>query len=313
MVEFFHIPVLLKECIKGLNIKPNGTYVDGTTGAAGHSYHILQELTSSGSLYCFDQDIAAIEASRIRLSSLSSRNFTLIHSNFKNMKKELEWYDVGEVDGIIFDLGVSSFQLNQAERGFSYNRNAILDMRMDQSQELTAKKVVNTYSEEKLTRILFDYGEEKFARKIAAAIVAARKEKEIETTYDLVEIISKAMPGFAKREKGHPAKRTFQAIRIEVNSELSILRDSLEQALSLLKSGGRLCVITFHSLEDRIVKQLFKEKTSSTPWHRGLPITNKEEKIEYRLVNNKPILPSDEEIENNNRAHSAKLRIIEKI
>ncbi len=313
MVEFFHIPVLLKECIEGLNIKPDGIYVDATTGAAGHSYHILKELSTSGHLYCFDQDLTAIEASRKRLSSLSSQNYTLIHANFKNMKAELSWYDVTRADGIIFDLGVSSFQLNQAERGFSYNRNATLDMRMDQSQSLSAKTVVNSYSVEKLSKIIYEYGEERYARRIADAIVKARAVKEIETTYELVDIISAAIPGIAKREKGHPAKRTFQAIRIEVNGELTILKESLEQALNLLGSGGRLCVITFHSLEDRIVKQLFKEKTSGSPWHRGLPISTKSEKIAFRLITPKPILPTEEEIEINNRAHSAKLRIIERL
>lgn len=313
MGEFKHISVLLNECIDNLNIKKDGIYVDGTLGGAGHSYHILKKLNGSGYLYCFDQDIAAIEASSKRLSTLSLPNFKLIHSNFQFMKQELEKIGINSVDGILFDLGVSSYQLDEGERGFSYNYDALLDMRMDQSSSLTAKDVVNRYSESELTRIFFEYGEEKFSRKIAANIVKERKVKEINTTFELVDIIKKSLPVQALREKGHPAKRIFQAIRIEVNGELAILKESLSNALKLLKPKGRMCVITFHSLEDRIVKSLFNEVSSPKSWNRNMPIVLDDDKIEYKHVCKKPILPSVEELEQNNRAHSAKLRVIEKL
>ncbi|MBQ9730991.1 MAG: 16S rRNA (cytosine(1402)-N(4))-methyltransferase RsmH [Bacilli bacterium] len=313
MGEFKHISVLLNECIENLNIKKGGIYVDGTLGGAGHSYHILKNLNGFGSLYCFDQDIEAIEASSKRLSSLSLSNYKLIHSNFRFMKQELEKLGVDSVDGILFDLGVSSYQLDEGERGFSYNYDALLDMRMDQSSSLTAKDVVNRYSEAELTKIFFEYGEEKFSKRIAANIVKERKNKEICTTFELVDIIRKSLPVAALREKGHPAKRVFQAIRIEVNGELSILKESLANALKLLKPKGRMCVITFHSLEDRIVKSLFNEVSSPKSWNRNMPVMLNDEEIEFKLVNKKPILPSQEELEVNNRAHSAKLRVIEKL
>lgn len=313
MIEFKHISVLLNECIENLDIKKDGIYVDATLGGAGHSYHILKKLSSAGHLYCFDQDEAAIEASSKRLSTFSLSQYTLIHSNFANMKEELAKLQINEIDGVLFDLGVSSFQLDEGERGFSYNFDALLDMRMDQTAPLTAKDVVNNYSEQELTRIFFDYGEEKFSRKIAANIVAARKQKEIRTTFELVDIIRKSMPPQALREKGHPAKRVFQAIRIEVNIELSILRESVLNACKLLKKGGRCAVITFHSLEDRIIKNLFNELSSAPKWNRNMPISLEEVKIDYKLVSRKPILPSEDELNNNNRAHSAKLRVIEKI
>jgi len=312
MIDFQHKPVLLDEVIEGLNIKSDGTYVDATVGGGGHSYHILDKL-KSGYLYCFDQDVAAIEASRKHLLSLSKSNFTHIHSNFSNMKKELGYVGIPIADGILYDLGVSSFQLDEASRGFSYRFNAALDMRMDQSSSLTAMKVVNEYSEEKLSKILFEFGEERYARQISKSIVSSRTISKIETTEQLVEIIKKSVPVRYAIESGHPAKKTFQAIRIEVNHELDILKKALSDGLDLLKPGGRMCVITFHSLEDRIVKQLFKEKSSPEEWHRGMPINLESKPVEFRLVSNKPILPSQNELENNPRSHSAKLRIIEKI
>jgi len=310
MKEFEHIPVLLTECIDGLNIKKDGTYVDATVGGGGHSYHILSRL-KSGHLYCFDQDQMAIEASRERLSKLSCTNFTLIHSNFSFIKEELAKLNISKIDGILFDLGVSSFQLDEPSRGFSYRFDAELDMRMNQENKLTAKEVVNQYAEEELTRIFFEYGEEKYSKKIAHNIIETRKTKTIETTFQLVDIIKKSVPLKEQIMFGHPAKRVFQAIRIEVNHELDILKNSLQSALSLLNSGGRCCVITFHSLEDKIVKKLFQDLTTEQ-WHRGMPV-NINYNIEYKLISKKAIIASDDELNKNNRSHSAKLRIIEKI
>lgn len=313
LMTYKHVPVLLNESITNLNIKCDGIYVDATLGGGGHSYHILKELSNAGHLYCFDQDAQAIEASQSRLATLSQNNYTLIHSNFKNMKGELALYNAESIDGVLFDLGVSSFQLDIGERGFSYNYDALLDMRMDQSNPLTARIVVNNYSEEKLAKIIFDYGEEKYARVIARNIVKQRLIKPIDTTFELVDIIKESLPMRVKMEKGHPAKRTFQAIRIEVNDELGILRQSVSNAMDLLKPGGRVCVITFHSLEDRIIKDLFKEKSTAPAWNRNMPLSMNQEKVNYRLVSKKPIMPKDYELEDNNRAHSAKLRVIERI
>ena len=306
-----HVSVLLNESIEGLNIKSGGTYVDATLGRAGHSYHILTKLSNLGKLYCFDKDIEAMETSRQTLSTVSPQ-FELIHADYKFIVMELNKRGIHSVDGILFDLGVSSPQLDNGERGFSYKYDARLDMRMNQNDKLDAFTVVNTYKEEDLRNILFNYGEEKFARNIARNIVLKRKEKPIETTFELVDIIKASMPGSAMRD-GHPAKRTFQAIRIEVNDELNGLKIALADSLKLLKSGGRIAVITFHSLEDKIVKEIFKSACEGESWNRNMPINLENKKSEYRLISRKPILPTEEELKLNNRAHSAKLRIIEKI
>jgi 16S rRNA (cytosine1402-N4)-methyltransferase len=305
-----HIPVLLNEIIENLEINSVGVYVDATLGGAGHSYHILKKLKNAGYLYGFDQDETALETSKKRLNSLS-QNHTLIHSNFLFVKEELEKRGIKSVDGIIFDLGVSSFQLDVPERGFSYQYDAPLDMRMNQKNGLTAEQIVNTYDLNSLTRIIREYGEEKFAFQIAKKILEARSTNQIKTTKDLAEIIKKAMPRSALNEKGHPAKRTFQALRIEVNQELEILKESLEKALKLLKPKARLLVISFHSLEDRIVKELFNEYAKDKPTNRFMPpVLNA--KLNYRLITKKPMIPTGEEIEKNYRSHSAKLRIIER-
>ena len=305
-----HISVLLDESINGLNIKEDGTYVDATLGYAGHSSEILKRI-KKGFLFAIDQDKDAIKASKEKLSKLGD-NFTIINANFKDLKKELEARDVYFVDGILFDLGVSSVQLDEADRGFSYHNDAKLDMRMNRDIDFSAYDVVNTYSEKDLLRIIRDYGEEKYAVSIARNIVRERSKKPIETTLELSDIISKSVPMKARRDK-HPARKTFQAIRIEVNHELDILEDAMKDALSILKPGGRLCVITFHSLEDRIVKNVFKEYTEIDSMVKGLPETPEEFRKDYVLVNRKAIEPTNEELENNNRARSAKLRIIERI
>lgn len=313
-MEFSHIPVLLTECLEALAIQPTKRYVDATLGGAGHSSHIVKLLQSPGHLYGFDRDRSAIEASRKVLDALQSPCWTLIHSPNWAMKAELSQVSVTHVDGILFDLGVSSHQLDEASRGFSYMNNAKLDMRMDQRELKTAYDIVNRYSEDQLAKIIDLYGEERYARSIARHLVEARAKAPIETTFQLVEVIKASMPGSAKREPGHPAKRTFQAIRIELNQELSRLEASLKDAASLLSSGGRLAVITFHSLEDRIVKTVFKELSSPPTWHKGMPVTlpSEEPEMPYKLVNSKPILPSEEELARNNRSHSAKLRVLER-
>lgn len=309
MDQYRHISVLLSEAIEGLNIKEDGIYVDCTLGGGGHASHILQRL-KNGHLYAFDQDNYAISKANERLSKISNR-YTLIKENFGNVKEALQMYGVTKVDGILYDLGVSSFQLDIPERGFSYRFDGPLDMRMDQENELDAYTVVNTYDEARLVHILFAYGEEKFARLIAKKIVIERAKKPIQTTFELVDIIKKALPASALRSKSHPAKQTFQAIRIEVNHELSILRDSLSDGLDLLNPKGRMVVITFHSLEDRITKQLFKEK-SSIQLPKGMPYVPEGYETQFALVNSKIILPSEEELETNIRSHSAKMRIIER-
>ncbi len=305
-----HISVLLDESINGLNIKEDGTYVDATLGYAGHSSEILKRI-KKGFLFAIDQDKDAIKASKEKLSKLGD-NFTIINANFKDLKKELEARDVYFVDGILFDLGVSSVQLDEADRGFSYHNDAKLDMRMNRDIDFSAYDVVNTYSEKDLLRIIRDYGEEKYAVSIARNIVRERSKKPIETTLELSDIISNSVPMKARRDK-HPARKTFQAIRIEVNHELDILEDAMKDALSILKPGGRLCVITFHSLEDRIVKNVFKEYTEIDSMVKGLPEIPEEFRKDYVLVNRKAIEPTQKELENNNRARSAKLRIIERI
>ena len=305
-----HISVLLNESIQQLNIKKNGVYVDCTLGGGGHSSEILKRIPN-GHLYAFDQDSFAINTADEKLKKIAS-NYTLINENFVNIKVALEEENVYGVDGILYDLGVSSFQLDIPERGFSYRFDGPLDMRMDQTAELDAYTVVNTYDEKSLVRILFEYGEEKFARLIARKIVSEREKKPIETTLELVEIIKKALPASALRNSSHPAKQTFQAIRIEVNHELDILKKALEDGLSLLNKNGRMVVITFHSLEDRIVKKLFKEKTT-LQLPKDLPYIPEGYEIEFKLINSKVILPSESEITNNLRSHSAKMRVIEKI
>lgn len=307
-MEFKHIPVLLNETIQGLNIKPDGIYVDGTLGRGGHSSEVLKRLTS-GHLYCFDQDKQAIDESYDRLKAISS-SFTLIHDNFKNMNARLKKYGVNKVDGIMLDLGVSSAQFDESDRGFSYRYDARLDMRMNRSSKLSAYDVVNSYSLSSLTKVIRDYGEEKFAYQIARQIVKRREIRPLETTFELVEAIKSALPQKVLSKVGHPAKQTFQAIRIEVNDELNILKETLENITSLLNEGGRLCVITFNSLEDRIVKEHFNKLTKQESVSRNLP--SKEVELDFMLVNKKVIVASEEELQQNNRAKSAKLRIIER-
>ena len=314
MAEFKNITVLLNEAVDGLNIKPDGTYVDCTLGGGGHSGLILSKLSGNGKLYSFDQDITAINFNKDKFkeeNELGKINF--IKSNFRNISEELNKRNISGVDGILYDLGVSSPQFDNADRGFSYNYDAPLDMRMDQSQSLTARDVVNDWSYEQLVRIFFRYGEEKFAKSIARRIEKVRQQTPIETTGQLVDLIKEAIPAKARRKGGHPAKKTFQAIRIAVNDELGALEESLEQALDLLNPGGRISVITFQSLEDRLVKVMFKQKTSLPELPPGLPVIPDSQKVEYKLITRKPIVPSEDEITHNNRAHSAKLRIIEKL
>lgn len=314
MAEFKHITALLNEAVDGLNIKPDGTYVDCTLGGGGHSGLILSKLSENGKLYSFDQDITAINFNKDKFeeeNELGKINF--IKSNFRNISEELNKRNILGVDGILYDLGVSSPQFDNADRGFSYNYDAPLDMRMDQSQSLTARDVVNDWSYEQLVRIFFRYGEEKFAKSIARRIEKVRQQTPIETTGQLVDLIKEAIPAKARRKGGHPAKKTFQAIRIAVNDELGALEESLEQALDLLNPGGRISVITFQSLEDRLVKVMFKQKTSLPELPPGLPVIPDSQKVEYKLITRKPIVPSEDEITHNNRAHSAKLRIIEKL
>jgi 16S rRNA (cytosine1402-N4)-methyltransferase len=309
---FKHTTVLLEETVDGLNIKPDGTYVDCTLGGAGHSELILSKLSEQGKLYAFDQDDIAIANAKEKLASYGDR-LTIIKSNFLYMQEELEKLGVTEVDGILYDLGVSSPQLDTPERGFSYHHDAPLDMRMDQDAPLSAYDVINGWPYEKLVKIFFQYGEEKFSKQIARKIEAARETKAIETTAELVELIKDAIPAPARRKGGHPAKRVFQAVRIAVNDELGVFEKSLEQAIEMLAVGGRISVITFHSLEDRICKVTFKKASETPQLPPGLPIIPEEFQPKLKLVTRKPILPSDEELEFNNRARSAKLRIAEKL
>ena len=305
-----HYSVLLNECIQNLNIKSDGIYVDATLGYAGHSKEILKRLTS-GKLYCFDNDEIAIQSSTETLSAISN-NFKIYHSNFENMKERLLEDGITKVDGILFDLGFSSPQIDDPTRGFSFMRDGNLDMRMDLDNPFSAYNVVNEYSEEKLMEIFFRYGEEKTSRAIAKNICEKRKEKNIETTLELVEIIKKSV-GLKYFNEQHPERNIFQAIRIEVNKELSVLENVLPDAIDLLNKDGRICVITFHSLEDRIVKKIFKENSEVNEIFKGLPDVPKEYQAKIKLINKKPILPSDEEINENSRSKSAKLRVIERI
>jgi 16S rRNA (cytosine1402-N4)-methyltransferase len=309
---FKHTTVLLEEAVSGLDIKPDGVYVDCTLGGAGHSELILSKLSENGKLYAFDQDETAIQNAREKLARFGDR-LTIIKSNFLHLKEELEQRGVYKVDGVLYDLGVSSPQLDNPERGFSYHHDAPLDMRMDQDAEVSAYDVVNKWTYEQLVKIFFRYGEEKFSKQIARKIEAAREAQPIKTTGELVELIKEAIPAPARRTGGHPAKRIFQAIRIAVNDELQVFEDSLEQAMEMLGKGGRISVITFHSLEDRICKVTLKKASETPPLPPGLPIIPEEFKPSVKLITRKPILPSEEELEANNRARSAKLRIAEKL
>ena len=309
---FNHTTVLLHEAVDGLNIKPDGIYLDCTLGGAGHSELIAKALSEKGRLIAFDQDITALENAKKKLAPYMDR-VTLVNSNFVHFDEKLKELGVEKVDGILYDLGVSSPQFDTPERGFSYNYDAPLDMRMDQSAPLSAYHVVNEWSYEELVKVFFKYGEEKFSKQIARKIEQARETKPIETTFELVELIKEGIPAPARRKGGHPAKRIFQAIRIAVNDELRVFEVSLEKALPLLNIGGRISVITFHSLEDRICKSFFKEKSELPPMPHGLPVIPKEFEPDLKLITRKPIVPSEEELEANNRARSAKLRAAEKI
>lgn len=306
-MEFNHKSVLLEECIEGLNIKPNGIYVDGTLGGAGHSKKIIEELSKEGMLVGIDRDEDALEVAKERLKEYS--NVTFVHDNHDNIKEILDELEINGADGILLDLGVSSYQLDEKNRGFSYMAEARLDMRMDKSQKFDAEYVVNNYSEEKLAKIIFEYGEEKFSRSIAKKICEKRNEKKIETTLELVDIIKSAIP-FSK--DGHPAKRTFQAIRIEVNDEIKPLYDTVINSIDALKPGGRLCIITFHSLEDRAVKNAFIDSAGKCTCPPELPYCICGIKSKGKIITKKPILPSIEEQNLNSRSKSAKLRIFEK-
>ena len=311
--EFHHVTVMLYETIDMLDVKPDGIYVDATLGGAGHSEYLLSKLSEKGHLYAFDQDQNAIDNAQKRLAPYIEKGMvTFIKDNFRNLRVRLHEAGVQEIDGICYDLGVSSPQLDQRERGFSYKKDAPLDMRMNQEANLTAYEVVNHYDYHELVRIFFKYGEDKFSKQIARKIEQAREQKPIETTTELAEIIKSAKPAKELKKKGHPAKQIFQAIRIEVNDELGAADESIQQAMEMLALGGRISVITFHSLEDRLTKQLFKE-ASTVEVPKGLPFIPDELKPKMELVSRKPILPSKEELEANNRSHSAKLRVARKI
>ncbi|MCR5791210.1 MAG: 16S rRNA (cytosine(1402)-N(4))-methyltransferase RsmH [Lachnospiraceae bacterium] len=311
-MDFRHTSVLLEKSIEMLRIRPEGTYVDGTLGGGGHAAAILERLNGSGCLIGIDQDEAAIAAASERLRAYD--NVIIVRDNYRNMKNVPGIVQKGKVDGIILDLGVSSFQLDTPDRGFSYRENADapLDMRMDRRRTLTAKDIVNTYPENELLRIIRDYGEEKYAGRIAARIVKEREKREIETTLQLAELIKDALPMKARREKGHPAKQTFQAIRIELNEELTVLEESLDDMIELLAPGGRIAVITFHSLEDRIVKNAFRRNEDPCTCPKDFPVCICGKQSKGRVITRKPITPGSGEIERNNRAKSAKLRVFEK-
>lgn len=311
-IKFSHVSVLLRECIEHLNIKPDGIYVDCTAGGGGHSLEIVKRLTDGGRLIAIDRDEDALRAAGARLAGYADR-VTFVHSNYAALQSVLADLGISQVDGVLADLGVSSYQLDTAERGFSYMQDAPLDMRMDREQPLRAYDVVNTYSEEELRRILFDYGEEKFARNIAANIVKKRNERPIETTLELAELVKSSMPKAAREGGHHPAKRTFQAIRIEVNSELSSIPPALDAAVHALRPEGRIAVITFHSLEDRLVKQKFAALASGCTCPREFPVCVCGKKPVVRIITKKPVTAGDDELEVNPRSRSAKLRVAEKI
>ena len=309
-MAFEHYSVLLEETIENLNIKPDGIYLDGTLGGGGHSEQILKRLSDRGRHIGIDQDEAAIEAASKRLEAYGDK-LTVIRNNYRNAKAALDEIGVSHVDGIVLDLGVSSYQLDTEERGFSYRFDSELDMRMDRRQSLTAKQIINEYSEMELFHIIKDYGEDQFAKNIAKHIVRARAEKEIETTFELNEIIKAAIPA-KMRVNGHPSKRTFQAIRIECNRELEVLKESLDDLIDLLNPGGRLCIITFHSLEDRIVKSAFRNAENPCVCPPEFPVCICGKKSKGKVISRKPILPSAQELEENSRSKSAKLRVFEK-
>ncbi|MBO0473105.1 16S rRNA (cytosine(1402)-N(4))-methyltransferase RsmH [Enterococcus ureasiticus] len=312
--DFQHYTVLLKETVDGLHVKEDGIYVDCTLGGAGHSEYLLSQLGEQGHLYAFDQDQKALDFAAQRLKEYVDRGMvTFIKSNFRHLKEELANQEIYHVDGILYDLGVSSPQLDEAERGFSYHQDAPLDMRMDQDAVLSAYQVVNDYSYHELVKIFFRYGEEKFSKQVAREIERVRAKAPIETTGELVEIIKSAIPAPARRKGGHPAKRIFQAIRIAVNDELGVVEESLEQAIALLNKNGRISVIAFHSLEDRIVKSMFKEYSTMQDLPPGLPVVPEEFQPELKVITRKPILPGETELAENNRSRSAKLRIAEKV
>ncbi|HIX99608.1 16S rRNA (cytosine(1402)-N(4))-methyltransferase RsmH [Faecalicatena contorta] len=310
-MEFKHRSVLLEETVNGLNIRPDGIYVDGTLGGGGHAYEICRRLGDKGSIVGIDQDEAAIEAAGIRLKDFGEK-VTIVRSNYCEMKSVLQGLGIDKVDGIVLDLGVSSYQLDTAERGFSYREDAPLDMRMDRRQTMTARDIVNDYSEKDLYRVIRDYGEDRFAKNIAKHIVIEREKRSIETTGQLTEIIRGAIPMKFQKKSGHPAKRTFQAIRIELNRELDVLKNSLDDMIDLLNPGGRLCIITFHSLEDRIVKSAFKKNEDPCTCPKDFPVCVCGKVSKGSILTRKPILPSQEEMEENSRSKSAKLRIFER-
>ena len=310
-MEFKHKSVLLEETIDNLNIKPDGIYVDGTLGGAGHSYQIAKRLTGGGRLIGIDQDADAIAAATERLKEFEER-VTIVRNNYCNMDKVLDELGIDKVDGILLDIGVSSYQLDTASRGFTYNVDTALDMRMDQRQSLTARDIVNEYSEMELFHIIRDYGEEKFAKNIAKHIVNKRKESPIETTGQLIEVIKGAIPMKVRAVGGHPAKKTFQAIRIECNRELDVLKDSIDAMIDLLNPGGRLCIITFHSLEDRIVKRAFKKNENPCTCPPNFPVCVCGNVSKGKQLTRKPIIPGEEELEYNKRAKSSKLRVFER-
>ena len=308
---FKHYSVLLEETVDGLNIKPDGIYVDGTLGGGGHAYEVCSRLNDKGRFIGIDQDEAAIEAASARLRDFGER-VTIVRSNYCDMRSRLQELGIDKVDGIVLDLGVSSYQLDTAERGFSYRVDAPLDMRMDRRQEMTARDIVNDYSEMDLFRIIRDYGEDKFAKNIAKHIVMEREKGPIETTGQLIEIIKRAIPMKFQKTAGHPAKRTFQAIRIELNKELEVLRENLDDMIDLLNKDGRICIITFHSLEDRIVKTIFRKAENPCICPSHFPVCVCGNVPKGKVVTKKPILPSDGELEENSRSKSAKLRIFER-
>ena len=310
-MEFKHISVLLEETIEGLHINPDGIYVDGTLGGGGHAFEVCKRLSDKGRLIGIDQDEAAILAGSERLKEFKDK-VTIIRSNYCNMKQVLQEQGIFRVDGIVLDLGVSSHQLDTADRGFSYMENASLDMRMDTRQEKTAKDIVNGYSERDLYRIIKDYGEDKFAKNIAKHIVSYREKKEIETTKELCDIIRMAIPMKIQKNGGHPAKKTFQAIRIELNRELEVLNDTLNDMIELLNDNGRICIITFHSLEDRIVKTIYKKNENPCVCPSNFPVCVCGNVSKGKVITRKPILPSEEELEMNSRSKSAKLRVFER-
>ena len=312
-MEFKHRPVLLEETIESLKIRPDGIYVDGTLGGAGHASQVCKRLSEKGRFVGIDQDDCALQAAGERLKEFGKNvRIDCVKSNYCQMKSVLENLGIDKVDGILLDIGVSSYQLDNAERGFTYREEAPLDMRMDQSSSFSAKDVVNQYDEMQLYRVIRDYGEEKFAKNIAKHIVAARQEKEIETTGELIEIIKASIPAKVRATGGHPAKRTFQAIRIEVNRELEVLQDSIDEMIDLLNDGGRLCIITFHSLEDRIVKNKFRENEDPCICPKNFPVCVCGRKSKGKVITRKPIVPSEQEVEENKRSKSSKLRVFEK-